>query len=144
VALLICLTLVVVSQAYLWFRFLLLLGERPSLFSFHMVSPVTILSVSDLDFYCPDWRSWSDVPTLFLRRRPLTTLGRPTPTVTADLQWGEPRSEAFGTDAHVAGSNVNVAGPAAPCGQPLVLAVSEAVNHDLSCRGRGTRGRAGV
>jgi hypothetical protein len=103
-----------------------------------MVSTVTVLSASDLAYDCPDWRPWSDVPTLFLRRRPLTTLGRPTPTVVADSQWGEPRSEAFGTDARIAlfaGSNVNVAGPAAPCGQPLVLAVLEAVNPDLSCRG---------
>jgi hypothetical protein len=99
-----------------------------------MVSPVIILSASDLTHDCPDWRSWSDVPTLFLRRRPLTTLGRPIPTAVADSQWGEPRSEAFGTDARIAGSSVNVAGPAALNGQPLVLAVSEAVNPDLSCR----------
>jgi hypothetical protein len=112
-----------------------LLGERPFLFFFNMVSPVTILSASDLAYDCPDWRLWSSVPTLFLRRRPLTTLGRPTPTVVTDSQWGEPRLEAFGTDACFAGSNVNAAGPAAPCGQPLVLAVLEAVNPDLSCRG---------
>ena len=40
----------------------------------------TVLSASDRAYDCPDWRSWSDVPTIFLRRRPLTTLGRPTPT----------------------------------------------------------------
>ena len=83
--------------------------------------------------------------TLFLRRRPLTSLGRTTAlTTVAESQWGEPRPEAVGTDARFAGSSVTMAGPAAPCGQPLVLAVSEAVNPDLSCRGRGTRGRAGV
>ncbi|KAH8978678.1 hypothetical protein EDB83DRAFT_2327304 [Lactarius deliciosus] len=42
-------------------------------------------------------------PCLFLRRRPLMTLGRP-PTAVAELQRGEPRSDAFGTDARVAGS----------------------------------------
>ena len=72
------------------------------------------------------------------------TLGCPTPTNVADSQWGEPCSEAFATDAHIAGSNVTVAGPAAPNGQPLVLAVSEAVNPDLSYCGRGLQGRAGV
>ena len=86
-------------------------------FYFNIVSAVTVLSASGLDYDCPDWRSWSDVPTLFLCRRPLTTLGRPAATVVADSQWGESHSEAFGTDARVAGSNVNVAGPAAPCGQ---------------------------
>ena len=106
-----------------------------------MVSVVTVLSASDLAY---DWRSWSDVPVIFLRCRPLTTLGRPTPTAVAGSQWGEPRSEAFATDARVAGSSVTVAGPAAPNGQPLVLAVSEAVNPDLSCWGRGTWGRLGA
>ncbi|KAH9066926.1 hypothetical protein EDB83DRAFT_2596557 [Lactarius deliciosus] len=47
---------------------------------------------------------WSAAPCLFLRRRPLTTLGRPPPTAVAESQRGEPRSDAFGTDAHVAGS----------------------------------------
>src|ERR1700761_6876489 len=106
-----------------------------------MVSAVTVLSASDLAY---DWRSWSDVPVIFLRRHPLMTLGHPTPTAVAGSQWGEPRSEAFAIDARVAGSSVTVAGPAAPNGQPLVLAVSEAVNPDLSCWGRGTWGRAGV
>src|ERR1700761_6298515 len=106
-----------------------------------MVSAVTVLSASDLAY---DWRSWSDVPVIFLRRRPLTTLGRPTPTAVAGSQWGEPCSEAFAIDARVAGSSVTVAGPAAPNGQPLVLAVSEVVNPDLSCWGRGTWGRLGV
>ena len=72
------------------------------------------------------------------------TLGYPTPTAVMGLQWGEPRSEAFATDAHIAGSNVTMASPAAPNGQPLVLDVSEAVNPDLSYRGRGSQGRAGV
>ncbi|KAH9018968.1 hypothetical protein EDB84DRAFT_1442250 [Lactarius hengduanensis] len=40
---------------------------------------------------------WSAAPYLFLRRRPLTTLGRPLPTAVAESQWGEPRSDAFGT-----------------------------------------------
>ena len=85
---------------------------------------VTVLSASGLAHDCPGWRSWSDTPTLFLRCRPLTTLGRPTPTAVADSQWGEPRSEAFAIDARVAGSSVTVASLAAPNGQPLVLAVS--------------------
>ena len=106
-----------------------------------MVSAVTVLSVSDLTYECPGWRAWSDAPTspaLFLRRRPLMTLGHPTPTTftaVAESQLGEPRSEAFGIDARVAGSSVNVASPAARNGQPLVLAVYETVNPDLSCRG---------
>ena len=41
-----------------------------------------------------------------------------------DLQWGEPRSEAFATDARIAGSKFTMASLAAPNGQPLVLAVS--------------------
>ncbi|KAH9007715.1 hypothetical protein EDB85DRAFT_2165319 [Lactarius pseudohatsudake] len=45
---------------------------------------------------------WSAAPYLFLRRRPLTTLGRPPPTAVAESQWGEPRSDAFGTGARVA------------------------------------------
>jgi hypothetical protein len=97
------------------------------------------------NFYSsPGWRSWSDSPALFLRRRPLTILGRPPPTAVVDSQWGEPRSEAFGTHARVAGSSVNVVGPAAPCGQPLVLAILETVNPNLSCRGGRTWGRARV
>ena len=61
---------------------------------------------------------WSASPDLPLRRRPLTTLSR------LESQRGEPRSEAtFGTGARVAGSSVIVAGPAAPSGQLLVLAV---------------------
>ena len=99
---------------------------------------VTVPSASDLAHDCPGWGSWSDAPILFLHRRPLTTLGRPTPTAIVDSQWCEPRLDAFSTDARVAGSSVTVAGPAAPCGQPLVLAVSDAVNPDLSCWGRGT------
>ncbi|KAH9011995.1 hypothetical protein EDB85DRAFT_1900648 [Lactarius pseudohatsudake] len=47
---------------------------------------------------------WSAAPYLFLRRRPLTTLGRPSPTAVAESQRGEPRSRAFGTGARVAGS----------------------------------------
>ena len=84
---------------------------------------VTVPSASDLAHDCPGWGSWSDAPILFLRRRPLTTLGRPTPTAIADSQWCEPRLDAFSTDARVAGSSVTVAGPAA-LGQLLVLAVS--------------------
>ncbi|KAH9020358.1 hypothetical protein EDB85DRAFT_1896227 [Lactarius pseudohatsudake] len=41
---------------------------------------------------------------LFLRCRPLTTLGHPPPTAVVESQWGEPRLDAFGTDARVAGS----------------------------------------
>ena len=106
-----------------------------------MVSVVTVLSASDLAY---DWRSWSDVPVIFLCHCPLMTLGCPTPTAVAGLQWGEPRSEAFATDTCIAGSSVTVASPAALNGQPLVLAISEAVNPDLSCWGRGTWGRLGV
>ncbi|KAH9034337.1 hypothetical protein EDB85DRAFT_1889835 [Lactarius pseudohatsudake] len=40
---------------------------------------------------------WSAAPYLFLHCRPLTTLGRPPPTVVAESQWGEPRSDASGT-----------------------------------------------
>ena len=84
---------------------------------------------------------WSASPDLPLRRRPLTTLSH------LDSQWGEPRSEAaFGTGARVAGSSVIVAGPAASSGQPLVLAVLEAVNPDLapvSGWRRGTRRQGG-
>ena len=45
--------------------------------------------------------------------------------------------------------DIIVAGPAAPSGKPLVLAVLEAVNPDLASLGmsgwgRGRRGRAGV
>ncbi|KAI9429187.1 hypothetical protein H4582DRAFT_2065661 [Lactarius indigo] len=47
---------------------------------------------------------WNAVPCLFLRRRPLTTLGRPPPTVIAESQGGELRLDAFGTGARVAGS----------------------------------------
>ncbi|KAH9020347.1 hypothetical protein EDB85DRAFT_2153121 [Lactarius pseudohatsudake] len=47
---------------------------------------------------------WTVTLSLPLRRRPLTTLGRPPPTAVAESQWGEPRSDAFGTDARVAGS----------------------------------------
>ena len=75
---------------------------------------VTVPSASDLAHDCPGWGSWSDAPILFLRRRPLTTLGRPTPTAVADSQWGEPRSEVFATDARVAGSSVTVAGSCCP------------------------------
>ena len=46
-----------------------------------------------------------------LRHRSLTTSGRPTPTAVTESQWGEPR--------------VTVAGPAAPNGLPLVLAISD-------------------
>jgi hypothetical protein len=63
------------------------------------------------------------------------TLGCPTPTAVVDSKWGELRSEAFATDVHLARSNVIVAGLAAPNGQLLVLAVSDAVNPDLSCWG---------
>ncbi|KAI9429189.1 hypothetical protein H4582DRAFT_2153637 [Lactarius indigo] len=47
---------------------------------------------------------WNTVPCLFLRHRPLTTLGRPPPTVIAESQGGEPHSDAFGTGVRVAGS----------------------------------------
>ncbi|KAH9021041.1 hypothetical protein EDB85DRAFT_1895853 [Lactarius pseudohatsudake] len=46
--------------------------------------------------------TWSVAPCLFLCRHPLTTLGHPPPTTIAELQWGEPRSDAFGTGARVA------------------------------------------
>ncbi|KAH9020350.1 hypothetical protein EDB85DRAFT_1896219 [Lactarius pseudohatsudake] len=46
--------------------------------------------------------TWSVAPYLFLRRRPLTTLGCPPPTAIAESQWGEPHSDAFGTGTHVA------------------------------------------
>ncbi|KAH9011997.1 hypothetical protein EDB85DRAFT_1900650 [Lactarius pseudohatsudake] len=47
--------------------------------------------------------SWSVAPYLFLRRRPLTTLGCPPPTAVAESQGGEPHSDTFGTGARVAG-----------------------------------------
>ncbi|KAH9008727.1 hypothetical protein EDB84DRAFT_1446757 [Lactarius hengduanensis] len=47
---------------------------------------------------------WIVTLSLPLRRRPLTTLGRPPPTAVAESQWGEPRSDAFGTDTRIAGS----------------------------------------
>ena len=43
------------------------------------------------------WRSWSNAPALLLRRHPLRTIRPPPPTAVAELQWGESRSEAFGT-----------------------------------------------
>ena len=72
------------------------------------------------------------------------TLGYPTPTAVVGLQWGEPCSGAFATDMCIAGSNVTVASPAALNGQPLVLAISEVVNPDLSYCGRESWVRAGV
>ncbi|KAH9015822.1 hypothetical protein EDB85DRAFT_2156360 [Lactarius pseudohatsudake] len=81
------------------------------------------------NFASEDWSSfasedsvggpWIATPGLPLRRRPLTTLGRPPPTAVAESQWGEPRSRAFGTSARVAGSISSGAGPAASSGQPL-------------------------
>ena len=127
------LLLVSFSIAFRWVSILKFLDN--------MVSAVTILSASDLAY---NWRSWSDVPVIFLHRRPLTTLGCPTPTAVVGSQWGELGSEAFATDTHIAGSSVTVASPAAPNGQLLVLTVSEAVNPNLSCWGRGMQGRAGV
>ncbi|KAH9066928.1 hypothetical protein EDB83DRAFT_2314920 [Lactarius deliciosus] len=56
---------------------------------------------------------WSAVLFLSLRRRPLTILGRPLPTAAAGSQRGEPRSDAFGTGACVAGSISFMASPAA-------------------------------
>ncbi|KAH9042427.1 hypothetical protein EDB85DRAFT_1885723 [Lactarius pseudohatsudake] len=47
---------------------------------------------------CP----WIAAPYLFLRRRPLTTLGHPPPTAVVESQWSEPCSDAFGTGARVA------------------------------------------
>src|ERR1700761_3050095 len=38
-----------------------------------------------------------EVSILLLRRHPLRTIRPPPPTAFAELQWGEPRSEAFGT-----------------------------------------------
>lgn len=69
-----------------------------------MVSAVTSHRslCSDLAHDCPNWRSWGDTPTLFLHLRRLTTLSHPPPTYIAESQSGEPRSEAFGTDARVA------------------------------------------
>jgi len=43
------------------------------------------------------WRLWSNAPVLLLRRHPLRTIRPPPPTAVAELQWGELRSEAFGT-----------------------------------------------
>ena len=49
----------------------------------------------------------------------------PPPTVFTELQWGELLQEPFSAYASFAGSywNLSVAGPAVPCGQPLMLAV---------------------
>ncbi|KAH8977345.1 hypothetical protein EDB83DRAFT_2327653 [Lactarius deliciosus] len=74
---------------------------------------------------------WSAAPCLFLRRRPLTTLGRPPPTAVAESQRGEPRSDAFGTDARVAGSI------------SLWSVLLSLVDNRVGWR-RGRRGRAGV
>ncbi|KAI9437083.1 hypothetical protein BJY52DRAFT_1196710 [Lactarius psammicola] len=73
----------------------------------------------------PGWGPWIIAPYLLLRRRPLTTLGRPSPTAFAESQWGEPRSDAFGTGARVAGSLSQWLVLLPPCGQPSVLAVGE-------------------
>ena len=43
------------------------------------------------------WRPWSNAPVLLLRRHPLRTIRPPPPTAVAESQWGESRSEAFGT-----------------------------------------------
>ncbi|KAH9008492.1 hypothetical protein EDB83DRAFT_2323093 [Lactarius deliciosus] len=56
---------------------------------------------------------WSTVLFLSLRRRPLTILGRPLPTAATGSQRGEPRSDAFGTGACIAGSISFMASPAA-------------------------------
>src|SRR6266702_2351118 len=66
---------------------------------------------------------WSATLGLILRRRPLTTVGRPSPTAVAESQWGEPRSDASGTSARVAGSLSQWLVLLPPSGQPLVLAV---------------------
>jgi len=39
-----------------------------------------------------------------LRRHPLTTLSHPPPAAFAESQWGEPRLDASGTGARIAGS----------------------------------------
>jgi hypothetical protein len=60
----------------------------------------------------------------------------PPPTAVAELQWGEPRSEAFGTGARC-WVDITVAGPAAPSGQPSVLAVcrrSILIWHHWGCQ----------
>ncbi|KAH9011999.1 hypothetical protein EDB85DRAFT_1900653 [Lactarius pseudohatsudake] len=85
---------------------------------------------------------------LFLRRRPLTTLGRPPPTTVVESQWGEPRSDAFGTDARVAGSISS-----GPVLLPLWATISTrrllTVNPDLapsvgSGKRKAGQGRAGA
>ncbi len=52
------------------------------------------------------------------------TLGLPSPTAFAESQWGEPCSDASGRAGHVhCWVTISVAGPAAPSGQLLVLAI---------------------
>ena len=59
-----------------------------------------------------------------LRCRPLRTIRPPSPTVSAELQWGELRRGAFGTCARFAGSfSISEWSVLLPSGQLLVLAV---------------------
>ncbi len=89
---------------------------------------------------------WSATPGLILRRRPLTTVGRPSPTAVAESQWGEPRSDASGTSARVAGSLSQWLVLLPPSGQPLVLAVcgrSILTWHHCGCQVGEEEGGAG-
>ena len=79
---------------------------------------------------------WSDAAKVIRECRRRMVLHSPSTTPSEDHQatpsyrptespWGELRRGAFGTCTRVAGLywNLSVAGPAALCGQPLILAV---------------------
>ncbi len=95
---------------------------------------------------CNSLGPWSATLGLILHRCPLTTVGCPSPTTVVELQWGEPRLDASGTSACVAGSLSQWLVLLLPSGQPLVLAIcgwSILTWHHCRCQVGEEEGGAG-
>ncbi|KAH9022539.1 hypothetical protein EDB83DRAFT_2320295 [Lactarius deliciosus] len=101
-------------------------ASRPSFLLACLTSFLVTMLCIPFQVGCP----WIATPGLSLYHRPLTTSGRPPPTVVAESQWGEPHSDAFGTSTR--------------CWVDIIVASPAASSGNLSGWRRGRQGRTGV
>jgi hypothetical protein len=118
-------------------------------FKFHASFVLPNFSVDTLALHSSStgWRPWNNAPVLLLHCHPLRTIRPSPPTTFAELQWGEPHSEAFGTGTwhHWVIFQSQWGWSCCPFQATIsthhLMGSQSRFGTSLSSRGRGTRGQ---